>query len=456
MAVRRFWGDTVRLRLRSLWWFWLLALLVASCGSIAAFGQHLVPGPSQGYDESCVFIDAPPSVIANGRGVCGPKGVFHPLGITYFSALRLQRYDRAANLKNLDLLQKLKFDYVRILGMIDWPGLEIDPRWPEYEAVLASFIDDAYARGIYTQLTVVGGYAGRDPLALTHSVLRVLESRWHKVIYVDQANERDVNNQLSTEHVVTMVRAFRQAFPLLLVATGSELLEDTRRLTALTGANFAVHHVPRVDHKYANGWFNTGAVMDLNLPHDNQEPVGPCSSIAQMTEPVQLALQRASSIIGGAALYVFHVGDGITSSERFEGRDCGRMLHTYFGDVPNFEAMATAVQRVDRLLPANVENWDVTPMSEFLYTRDYWTYREQAAHGITGMHATVKDDRFVGTVHGVLHHVVLTAARPLSIEVYDPVTLERVTQARLLTGQTIRLAGAPDGMAGYVVKGILQ
>ena len=84
-------------------------------------------------------------------------GVFHPLGLTFFWALYGWKFEREKVLAHLAWLQTKRFDYLRILGEVDWEGRTIDPQWPDYEANLQGFVDAAYAHGMRVEITIVGG-----------------------------------------------------------------------------------------------------------------------------------------------------------------------------------------------------------------------------------------------------------------------------------------------------------
>ena len=54
-------------------------------------------------------------------------GVFHPLGLTFFWALYGWKYERERVLDHLTWLAPKGFDYLRILGEVDWVGRSIEP-----------------------------------------------------------------------------------------------------------------------------------------------------------------------------------------------------------------------------------------------------------------------------------------------------------------------------------------
>ena len=83
-------------------------------------------------------------VRLSGRSLCDQTGPFLGLGASYFQALRHAKYDRARLNSNLTLLAANGFNYVRVLSMVNWDGLEIAPvtftnraghrveAWPDY------------------------------------------------------------------------------------------------------------------------------------------------------------------------------------------------------------------------------------------------------------------------------------------------------------------------------------
>src|SRR5439155_3322615 len=71
-------------------------------------------------------------VRADHRTIVDDDGAFYPLGATMMWSLWGWKNDRDRLKQNLDFLKRHHWDYVRILGEVDWAGEEIDPNWPDY------------------------------------------------------------------------------------------------------------------------------------------------------------------------------------------------------------------------------------------------------------------------------------------------------------------------------------
>ena len=84
-------------------------------------------------------------VRANGRAVQDDDGLFHPLGLTFMWALYGWKFERDRIYQHLDWMKQFGYDYLRILGEVNWTGRSIEPfGWPDYQQVLAEFVDYAY------------------------------------------------------------------------------------------------------------------------------------------------------------------------------------------------------------------------------------------------------------------------------------------------------------------------
>ncbi|HWP40237.1 MAG TPA: hypothetical protein VNL70_04880, partial [Tepidisphaeraceae bacterium] len=138
------------------------------------------------------------------------QGHFLGLGVTYMSALRRAKYDRARLRSDLDFLSRRGFNYIRALSMVGWyeawAGKEIAPvtftnragqtvqAWPDYWQQLRDLIDIAYDDyGLRTELTIFADAQLMPTKAarLQHmqTILDNLQGREHKLILLEVANE---------------------------------------------------------------------------------------------------------------------------------------------------------------------------------------------------------------------------------------------------------------------------
>jgi hypothetical protein len=128
-------------------------------------------------------------VHADGRNFVDDDGAFYPLGGTLFWALRGWKYEPDRVKQNLQFLKKHHYDYVRILGEVDWPNNGIDENWPDYQTLLGELIDYAYdSCGLRIELTLVG--SDGDPMAIAQKIAPVINAgRQHKILNLEVANE---------------------------------------------------------------------------------------------------------------------------------------------------------------------------------------------------------------------------------------------------------------------------
>ena len=98
---------------------------------------------------------------ADGRAVADAAGPFNALGATLFWGAWGYKFDRPRLERNLEVLSAAGVDYVRVLGSVggaSWEDRQTDPRWTDYDAIIAGMTDLAYDRyGMRVQWTLFGG-----------------------------------------------------------------------------------------------------------------------------------------------------------------------------------------------------------------------------------------------------------------------------------------------------------
>src|SRR6185295_6506503 len=105
-------------------------------------------------------------VRVNGKSLRDNTGPILGLGASYFQALRRAKYDRARLTNDLAVLSARGFNYVRILSMVNWDGLEIAPvsfvnsaghsvtGWPDYAQQFRDLLDIIAAHGMRAEVTI--------------------------------------------------------------------------------------------------------------------------------------------------------------------------------------------------------------------------------------------------------------------------------------------------------------
>jgi hypothetical protein len=159
------------------------------------------------------------------NSLCDDGGPFLGLGASYFEALRDAKYDRPRLNHNLALLASKGFNYVRVLSMVSWDGLEIAPVtftnrfgrevpvWPDYWQQFRDLIDLVGQHGLRVEVTIFADAQRVMPdrevrLAHLDGILANIAGREDHVLLLEVANE-----------------AWQNGFP------GTQGAEDLRALT---------------------------------------------------------------------------------------------------------------------------------------------------------------------------------------------------------------------------------
>ena len=136
-------------------------------------------------------------VRAERRAVADAAGPFNALGATLFWGAWGYKFDRPRLERNLHTLSAAGIDYVRVLGSVggaSWEDRETDPRWPDYDHIIAGMTDLAYDRyGMRVQWTLFGGapFTASDTsrTALVDRFAALARGREHKIFAFEIANE---------------------------------------------------------------------------------------------------------------------------------------------------------------------------------------------------------------------------------------------------------------------------
>src|SRR6186713_1596079 len=136
-------------------------------------------------------------VRADGRAVTDAAGPFNALGATLFWGAWGYKFDRPRLERNLQTLSAAGIDYVRVLGSVggaSWEDRETDPRWPDYDDIIAGMTDLAYDRyGMRVQWTLFGGApftaSASSRTALVDRFAALARGREHKIFAFEIANE---------------------------------------------------------------------------------------------------------------------------------------------------------------------------------------------------------------------------------------------------------------------------
>jgi hypothetical protein len=390
-------------------------------------------------------------VHANGRNFEDDRGAFYPLGATLFWGLHGWKFDKERVKKNLDYLKAQKYDYVRILGEVDWgPDNSIDPAWLDYQTALAQFMDYAYdVCGLRVEITIIGGGHDDQAYALAQRIAEVVkDGRAHKVLDFEVANE-GYQRRISLDEMRRVGGYLRQQFPSHLVALtsgeGTPIDQFTDVMMRPASANLGTIHMDRTFGD--GGWRAVRQSWDWKdrpYPVSHNEPIGPRSSVKEEMDPVRLAMLRAVGIINGVHAFVLHNGAGVAGQV-----DPGHNRPANLWEVPGIDDIMAAVRGVDKFLPpgtGNGQHWNNGWAGNPFNVDSFWG--DGADHGVNRNYTVATPDGWVSSAAGVKNYAVYTATKRSMVEVFD-VLKGKVKEVELEAGEKFRLEPVSRDSNGY-------
>lgn len=416
----------------------------------------------------------------NGKSFCDDTGPFLGLGVSYFQALRHAKYDRARLDRNLALFTAKGFNYVRILSMVSWDGLEIAPvtftnrvgrvvaAWPDYWPQFRDLLDLVAQHGLRAEVTlfadaqyVMPSNAARQ----THldGILANIAGREGHVLHLEVANEAWQNGFPGVEGIADL-RAFTQYLAdrtRVLVAITSNDDTSNDGITALyrgSAADLATVHFSRDTRTIEGGWLPVRDAYRVgNLPGvppvSSNEPIGPGSSVSSESEPIKLCAAAVFAYLANLPAYVYHSRAGVYGYVK-----CCPPA----GGEDRFEDSAgiNAYQHLRRILPPDLASWTrhdglepSAPFTVFCNSQPnrYWPDARGATNGCLRNIGSAKGNEFVSFPMGILAGgVTLDARHPLQFQVIHPLTGVVATNLALNGGDRFTL---PPGPGAYLLKG---
>jgi hypothetical protein len=403
-------------------------------------------------------------VRADGRCALDDDGQFHPLGLTFFWALYGWKFERDRIHEHLEWLKKYNFDYLRILGEVDWQGRSILPSWPDYENILREFVDTAYDQyGMRSEVTLVGGKYDSHR-GFEQKVRNAMVGAEHKVIHYEVANEYGRLNKITPADLVDVGRYLMANTPNLVALSSPDgEFESMINLGKMAGISMYTVHTRRSNHD--NKWSHVRQGYDLKeFPKitSNNEPQGPQSSVAEDSDPLRLAMARATGIVCSGAFYVLHVGQGVTGIANPAHNRPQNMW-----EVPDIDNIMKRVRRVDESLPQGIENWQVVnngrsnhplPLDPRVNHPNGGFWAGDGPGSTNKNYAIVSGNRFIEVLNGVKNPAEKGStncgtsrlnAKIKSFDVRDYSTVEQ----NVTINQQLNLEGRQDTMVGYVLNG---
>jgi hypothetical protein len=410
-------------------------------------------------------------------------GPFLGLGASYFEALHHAKYDRALLNHNLALLASKGFNYVRILSMVSWDGLEIAPvtftnrlgrvvpAWPDYWQQFRDLLELASQHGLRTEVTIFADAQRVMPSkavrqAHLDGILANVAGREHQVLHLEVANEA-WQNGFPGDQGVEDLRAFAKYLadctPVLVAITSNDDTSDQGITSLYRGstADLATVHFSRDTRTAEGGWlpvrdcYRAGRLPGVP-PVISNEPIGPGSSVAAESDPIKLCSAAAFAYLANLPGYVFHSRAGIYGYEK---------CCPPGGDALRFEDTAgiDAFRHLRHILPPDLASWTrndgIEPSAPFTVFCDgqpnrYWPDMNRPTNGCVRNIGGTSRNLFVSLPMGILGGgATLEARRAVSFEVLNPLTGVVVTKLTLNAGKTFTL---PHGPGAYLLKGEMK
>ena len=431
-----------------------LGLLLAICFCLSACAAPFVLPPAL-PDPPVVVPDPVPDPVPEpvpepvpppagvvrleGSAFVDDDGPYNAIGATLMWGMWASKHDPAKLAATLDYLAPY-VDYVRVLSMVGslpyWNNRLIDPRWPDYESVLAALLDAAAQRGMRVQVVL---FADAQAMMPDHDDRRDwvqqmaiwLEAHRDAVQFVEVANEAGLNGvddddlrdlTLLWDEISTIPVA-----PSSPDGDGAEVAINRLFDGHAVGADLLTPHFDR--ETWEEGYRPQRQPWEVQFydtpisAFANNEPIGPGSSGETETDPARLAIGLAATFIAGGAGYVIHSSAGVRGFEDY-------------WTVVTPEILGALKATAD-LLPAGIQNaercnhhWSCHPYE----TADQiWTDTDR--DGVVRAFAVNMGDMSYVAVMGLRGSYTVTAKWTMGIEVFDVRTGERTETVELDEGQ---------------------
>ncbi len=409
---------------------------------------------------------------ANGRAIVDDGGEWYPFGLTFMWSLQGARNEPDRYRANLEWAAAHGFDYKRPLLEVAWaPPLEINPAtFPDHLGAVARDVDQAWALGIRSGITISGKGTGYDLRRLARDVGDTLRPRAAGVLLVEMQNEYS-NGGDPLELLEAMAGDVGARIPNLRgLSTPSNdpghegEVEQLKAAAARQGVLVFIRHTERNPADY--GWRDVRQSKDFADDRGyigvDWEGPGPGSSGSVLVDPLRLAMKRAVAITCGAPIFTLHTGTGVYGDGKPSSSGAPRPAN--FWEIDNIEAIVAAVRGVVELLPAGLPNWTFAntqwgaplPVAPF-QPHNHW--EGDTGDGVNKAYAALAPDgRVIQLPCGVRGSVRLKASYPLTgVTVFDPLTrqpLPDFVDRSYGAGEVLELPGGGlEANVAYIIHG---
>lgn len=412
-----------------------------------------------GKSRELVAVKLSRDIISNRRGITRAEGnrilddngYYFGLGHTNFTALDLWANERDRCREHLSFYSRLGCNYTRVIACLqrveeDGTARYIDPYSDRYQYLLADYLDTAWKEyGLQTELTLIGGFAGRDPVTVANIIAPVLKDRNELIFNSEMVNEWTLNHEgITLDTMKQMADIIRAVCPQNIVmlsdAEGFTLEQLRSGILLSESANAMSVHLDRGFGD--DGWKSCRQPWDwrdLQFVISSNEPIGPRSSVSEETDPLRLAMLRATCIISGINSFVFHNGNCVAN---YPAPSRNRGANAW--DVPNVEDMMRAVANVTKFMtvPLSGRYWNNQWAGNPCPASNIWP---NDGFGVNRQYMIEDDHGFWSVLNGIYGRFDLIPDRPMSIDFYNPVT--DITITKTSAGEHIVIDEAELGKA---------
>lgn len=394
-------------------------------------------------------------VHAIGRSLADDGGQWFPLGLSEFSAVWLMKNEEARARLRWAWIRDHGFDFARIFGEVggsSWADRVINPDDADYTDWLARTLDVMYGEfGMRAALTFFGGGASSNYTAATRKILSVIQGREEAILYSEICNEGNGPDRVLTRTLVGLVRS---AFSGLVAST-------CNRPDDFDIVNFFTLHTER--DRGDEDWRQVRQPWDaggFKLPGSCNEPPGPESSVAVLTDPLRLAMLRANSAMCGMPCFVLHTGAGIRAggaADRAYLRPDGvRGRSAEFWQVDNIDAICEAIRHACDHMPLDAPSWQKVnghwrpPLPTHPLPADN-VWPDGGGRGLVRTYGAMAGPDFVSLPFGIKQDVNLIAEKACHVDAYEPMTGALAFSRDLQAGEALNLQ--QDQGEAFVVVG---
>ena len=419
-------------------------------------------------------------VRADGHVLVDDAGPFNAIGTTLFPLPYLFKFERDRLRRNLEFLQG-RVHYVRALSVVGGTGWEdraADPRWPDWDEVIAGATDlcwDAFR--IRVEWCVFGNDAfTRDDASMENVVRRigaVVAQRPEKVIAFEIMNEAWQNGLGSKRELAKhLCRVLRGLVPNLVAVTnpqeqaddndGRKLADEIRSWYDGANATMITHH-PSRDQRGSGGlwrpvrqpWEMQFWAASIPSVWNIDEPIGPRSSDGMDDDPERLAMTAATAPVCGCGLYTLHTGAGVRmggAADQGGGKPYLPREKNLF-EVPTMDATLNAIVTLEQLLPPTIANGS-RQNSNANYPNHPFDTKELDESKVLRAYASIRGSEFVCVCIQTLQDITLRATRAMHLRIFDAAGV-LLQEQDLDSGGATSVAGVPGGK-GYVIVGTFR